>query len=154
MGIVRMRLEATLIGERQHLVVDTGRITDTQDVDASVNEFLRDPVDSHITLCTYQHLTLTHQCLTDGFYERCRLTSARRAMDDSDILCPQHPIDGILLRSVQIREVHRLEDKSLRRTMGIEEVAQLTQASFSLDGTIKGFYHQAIARLVERELYA
>ena len=32
LGIVRMGLETALIGERQHLVVDTHRITYTQDV--------------------------------------------------------------------------------------------------------------------------
>ena len=39
-GIVGVRLEASLIGERQHLVVDTGRVTDTQDIDTPVHQFL------------------------------------------------------------------------------------------------------------------
>ena len=38
-----MGLEATLVGEGEHLVIDAGRIADAQDIDATVYEFFGDP---------------------------------------------------------------------------------------------------------------
>ncbi len=63
-----MILETTLVGKGKHLVVDTGRIADTQDIDAAVYQFFRNPVDGSIALGTYQYLRFTVQGLVDGFY--------------------------------------------------------------------------------------
>ena len=38
--IVRVSLEASLIGKRQHLVVDAGGVANAQYIDATVDEFL------------------------------------------------------------------------------------------------------------------
>ena len=63
-----MRLKLSLVGEAQHLVIDTCRIAHTQYRDATIHELLADPIDSHIRLCTDQHLALTTQSLADGFH--------------------------------------------------------------------------------------
>lgn len=70
-------------------------------------------------------------------------------MYDSHILGSQYLIDSILLCRIQIREMHRLEDKGLHRSTGREEVAQLAQAPLPLNSTIEGFHHQAVTRLVK-----
>ena len=57
--IVGVCFEAAFVGERQHLVVDTRRVANAQHVHTTVDKFLRYPVDSHIALRTYQHLTLS-----------------------------------------------------------------------------------------------
>ena len=56
--IVGMRLEAPLVGERQHLVVDACGIADAQDVHPTVHQLFRYPVYRHVTLRTNQHLWL------------------------------------------------------------------------------------------------
>ena len=84
--IVWVCFEASLIGERQHLVIDTRGVAYAQHIDAAVYEFLRYPVDSHITLCTYQYLTLAHQCFTDGLHQCGGLACSWGTMDDSNIL--------------------------------------------------------------------
>ena len=101
----------TFIGERQHLVVHSAGIADTQHVDAAVHEFLAYPVDSHIALGAYQHLVLAHQCFTDGFHQGCRLTRSWRTVYNGYILGSQYHIDSTLLRRVQIREVHGWKDE-------------------------------------------
>ena len=66
--IKRMVLETTLVGKGKHLVVDTGRIADTQDIDATVYQFFRNPVDGSIALGTYQYLRFPMQGFIDGFH--------------------------------------------------------------------------------------
>ena len=148
-----MGLEAALVGKRQHLVVDTGGIADTQDIDASVDELFANPVDSHIALRTYQHLTLAHQCLTDSFYQRSGLACTWRSVDDGHILGTQHFVDSLLLSGIQIREVHGLEDKGLGFLVRIKQVAQIGQTALAPHGPVQGVHHHPIAGLVERQLH-
>ena len=152
--VVGMGFKAPLIGEGEHLVVDTCGITDSQDVDASVDELFRDPVDGHVTLSTNEHLVLTTERLVDGLDEGGGLAGTRRAVNDGDILGAQHLVDGIFLRTIQIGKVDRCEAEGLGRLTGIEEVAQITQTTFRLDDSVEGLEHHLIARLVEEELDA
>ena len=75
-------------------------------------------------------------------------------MDNSDIFGAKHHVDGIFLSSIQVGEVHGREDKGLWLLVTIEQVTQIAQASFALDGTVQRFHHQTVAGLVERELDA
>ena len=154
--IVGMRLEAPLVGERQHLVVDACGIADAQDVHPTVHQLFRYPVYRHVALRTNQHLWLAPQCLIDGFHESRCLARSRRSVYDGDILCPQHLVDGFLLRGIEVREAHGFEGEltGLLR-LGIEQVAQLCQSVvLGIDGALQGIGHRAVARRVEGELYA
>ena len=112
--VVRMRLKPSFVGEGEHLIIYSRRITYTQHVDATVDEFLGYPVDSHITLSTYQHLVLATQCLIDSLNECRCLTCSRGTVNDGHILSPQHLVYRILLSLIEIREVHRSETECLR----------------------------------------
>ena len=85
-GVVGVGLEATLIGEGKYLVVDTGGVADAQDIDASVNEFLGDPVDGHVALGTDQYLVLATEGLVNGLDEGGGLAGAWRTVNDRHIL--------------------------------------------------------------------
>ena len=149
-----MRLEAPLVGKREHLIVHTGRIADAEHIDAAINQFLGDPIDSHIALGTDQHLTLAAQRLVDGFDKGGGLARAWRAVHHSHILRPQHLVDGLFLRRIQIREMHRGEREGLCLLLRIEEIAQIAESALPLDGAIEGVEHRLVARLVEEELHA
>ena len=151
--IVGVCLEATLIGKGEHLVVDLRRITDTQHIDAAIHQLLRYPVDSHIALCTYQHLILTHQRLTDSFYQRGGLTRSRGTMNNGYVLGAQHHIDCLLLRGIQIREVNGWKAEGLWLLTTVEQVAQIAQTTLTLDSTVERLHHQSVAGLIERKLY-
>ena len=126
-----MGLEATLIGEGEHLVVDTGGVADAQDIDASVNKFLGDPVDGHVALGTDQYLVLATEGLVNGLDEGGGLAGARRAMDDGDIFRPENLIHRILLGTVQVGEMQGGKGERLGlHGGGIEEVAEVAQATF------------------------
>ena len=99
--VVGMGLEAALVGEGEHLVVDTRGVADAQHVDTAVYEPLGDPVDGHVRLRTHQHLWLAVERFEDGFDERGGLARAGRAVHDGHILRPQHHVDGLLLRRVE-----------------------------------------------------
>ena len=150
--IVGMSLKTTLVGKREHLVVHTRRITYSQHIDATINEFLRYPVNGHIALCTHQHLVFTSQCLIDSLHEGCGLSRSRRTMYHSHILCPQYPIDGLFLCMVQIWEMHRSKRECLSFLTRVEEVTQITQASLRLHHTVKCLKHRLITCLVEEQL--
>jgi hypothetical protein len=49
--------------------------------------------------------------------------------------------------------MHGRKDKSLSLLMGVEEVTEIAQTTFSLDGTVEGFHHQSIRSLIEGELH-
>ena len=51
-----MSLETTFVCKTQHFVCYTCGITYAQHTDPTVNQFLGNPVHSHIRLCTYQYL--------------------------------------------------------------------------------------------------
>ena len=112
--VVRVCLETPLVGKRQHLVVHSAGVADTQHIDAPIHQFFTNPIDSHIALCTHQHLVFAHQRLADGLYQCRRLARSRGTMYDSHILCSQHLVDGFLLCGVQVGEVQGREDKGLR----------------------------------------
>ena len=46
------------------------------------------------------------------------------------------------------------KDEGLWLLVTVEQIAQVAQAPLAFDGPIEGFHHQAIAGLIERELYA
>ena len=112
--VVGMTLETSFVGKGEHLIIYSRRITDTQHVDATIDEFLGDPVDRHITLSTYQHLVLATQCLIDSLNECRCLTCSRGTVNDGHIFCPKHLVYRILLSLIEIREVHRSETECLR----------------------------------------
>lgn len=64
-----MTFKLTFVSERQHLVVDTRRITDTQDRHTAVDKFLANPVDSRIALRADKHLRFTVERFVDGLDE-------------------------------------------------------------------------------------
>ena len=73
-------------------------------------------------------------------------------MDNGHVLGSQHLIDGILLRPIQIREVHRSKAECLCLLTGVEQITQITQTSFCLDDTVEGIKHRLITGLIEEEL--
>ena len=153
--IVGMGLEAALIGEAEHLVIDACGIADAQHVDAAVDELLADPVDGHIALRANQHLTLAHQRLVDGLDERRGLAGAWRTVHHLHILGPQHLVDGPLLRLVEPGKRHGVEAEPLGRHIRIEQVAQVGQpVALGVDDAVEGIEHRTVARLVKRQLYA
>ena len=54
--VERMALEAALVGVIEHAVGHPGWVAYAQDVHATLGEFLADPVNRHIALCTNKHL--------------------------------------------------------------------------------------------------
>ena len=115
-----MTLETALVGEAQHLVVHTGRVSDTEHVDASIHQFFRNPVHRHIALCTHQHLTLSHQGFVDGFYQGCSLSGSRRSVNDGNILRPEHLVHSSFLGRIEPWELHWFEGESASLLMRIE----------------------------------
>ena len=153
LGIVGVGLEASLVGETQHLVVDARGIANAQYGNAPIDQFLRDPVHRHVALCAHQHLALAHQCLVDGLDERRRLSCARRAVDDHHVLGAHYLADGLLLGAVEPRQAHWTETIGLCWLGTVEKVAQVGQAvALCRDHAVEGIEHLAIARLVKREL--
>ena len=76
-------------------------------------------------------------------------------MDDGHVLGTQHLVDGMLLRLVEIGEVHVAKGKGLglhRRC--VEEVAQIAQSATGSHGALQCVEHHAVAGLVERQLHA
>ena len=158
-----MPLEAPLVGEGEHLVVHPRRVADAEHVDTAVHEFLRDPVHRHVALGAHQHLALTAQRLVDGFHEGGGLARAWGTVDDGYVLRPQHLVDGILLRRIQIGEMHRGKGEGLRPhaspvvlalRRGVEEVSEIRQPSFRPHHPVEGLEHHLVTRLVEVELHA
>ena len=152
--VVGMSLEAPFVGEGEHLVVDTRRIADAQDIDATIDKFFGDPVNGHIALCADKHLVLASKCLINGLDEGGGLASTWGTVDDGHILRLQDLIDGLLLGTVQISEVHRREAEGLCRLMRIKQISQITEPSFCPHHTVKGLKHHLITRLIEEQLDA
>ena len=115
-----MTLETALVGEAQHLVVHTGRVSDTEHVDASIHQFFRNPVHRHIALCTHQHLTLSHQGFVDGFHQSCGLSGSRRSVNNRHVLSPEHLVHSSFLGRIEPWELHRFEGESACLLMRIE----------------------------------
>ena len=99
--IVGMGLKAPFVGERQHLVVDTCRIAYAQHGNATVDEFLRNPVDRHVALSAHQHLALTAQRLVYSLNQSGSLARSGRAVHDGNILGTHHLAHGVLLRGIE-----------------------------------------------------
>ena len=165
--VVGVCFEASLVGEAEHLVIDAGWIADAEHVEPAVDKLFRYPVDGHVALGADEHLTLPSQCLIDGFHEGGGLARAGRPVYDGHILGPEHLVDGILLRLVQVREVHWGESEGLGLHPstaslplrggvggGIEEVSQVGEPSFRPHHAVEGLEHHLIAGLVEEKLYA
>ena len=153
--IVGMGLEAPLIGEAQHLVVDARWIADAQHVDATVDELFANPVDGGVALCAHQHLALAHQHLVDGLHEGRCLARSWWSVHHFHVLGLQHFVDGLLLRGVEPGEAHRLERELSRRLVAVEEVAQVGQTVvLGMDDAVEGIEHHAVGGLVEEKLHA
>ena len=153
MGVVGVRLETALVGEGKHLVVHLCRIAYAQHIDATVDELFRYPVDSHVALCTDKYLVLALQCLKNCL-NKCRcLAGSGRTMYNGYVLSAKHLVDGVRLRVVEKRERHGLEGECLCLLTGIEQVAQVAQASFCTYGALQCLEHQPVARLVEAALH-
>ena len=152
--IVGMSLKATLVGKRQHLVVDTRRVAYSQDVDATVNKFLTNPVDSHITLSTHQHLILAAQGFIDSLNKRGCLARSWRTVHHCHILGTQHLVDRLFLCGIEIREAHGLKGKALCFLRGIEKVAKITKSALATHGALKCLEHQAVTCFIKRQLHS
>ena len=149
-----MGLETPLIGEAQHLIVHPSGVSDPQNVDTPIHKFLTNPVYSHITLRANEHLTLAHQRLIDSFYQCRGLAGARRSVDDSHVLSPQHLVYGPLLSGVEPWKSSRLKGESLRFSVGIEQFAQLRQPIIlGRNHSVERVEHRFVARFVERQLH-
>ena len=115
-----MTLETALVGEAQHLVVHTGRVSDTEHIHTSIHQFFRNPIHRHVALCTHQHLSLSHQGFVDGFHQGCSLSGSRRSVNDGHILRPKHLVHSPFLGRIEPRELHRFEGESACLLMRIE----------------------------------
>ena len=151
--IVGVRLEAPFVAEREHLVVHACGVAYAQHVHAAVYELLRNPVDSHVALRAYHHLTLSAQRLVDGFHECCGLARSRRSVHHGYVLGAQHLVHGLLLRGVEPGQTHGFERELLCRRLGVEDVAQGGETPrLGAYHAVEGVEHEAIACLVEEEL--
>ena len=150
-GIVGMRFKPTLIREGKHLIVDARGVAETQYVDSPIDKALAYPVDGHVALGAHEHLRFAPKGLGDGFDECCGLASARRTMDNGDILRAQHLVDGRLLGRVEIGKTEGRERELPYLAARIDEVAELGETSFGLDGAVEGLEHGAVGGFVERQ---
>ena len=76
-------------------------------------------------------------------------------MYDGHVFRPQHLVDGLLLRLVQIGEVHGCKREDLRlHPRSVEQVAQVGQPALGPHHTVEGIKHHLVARLVEEKLDA
>ena len=146
-----MTLEAALVGEAQHLVVHTGRVSDTEHVDASIHQFFGNPVHRHIALCTHQHLTLSHQGFVDGFHQGRGFSGSRRSVNNGYILRPKHLIHSSFLGRIEPRKLHRGKRESARLLIRIEQVAEISQSVvLRLHHSIQSLEHQLVAGFIKR----
>ena len=99
-GVVGVCLKAPLVGEGEHLIVDAGGVADAEDVDTTVDEFFRDPVDGHVALGTDQDLVFAAEGLVDGLDEGRGLAGAGRAMDNGNVFGAEDFIHRILLGAI------------------------------------------------------
>ena len=120
-----MGLKLTLVGERQHLIVDTRGVAYAKDRDAAVDKLLGNPVDSHIALCADHDLILTPQALDNGLDKSGCLASAGRAVDNGHILGAQHLVDSMLLGWIKPWDRDGGEGETLEGKVGIEKVAKI-----------------------------
>ena len=154
LGVIRMRLKAPLIGERQHLVVYPAGIPDAQYTHAPVDQLLTDPVDGHVALCADQHLIFPVEGFINGFHQRGCLSRSGRAVYDGHILGMQHLVDRLFLRGVQPRETHRLKRESGYGLCAMENIPQFRQTVvLRTEHLLDGLEHQPVAGLVEIQLY-
>ena len=150
-----MCLEAPLVSEAEHLVVDTCGVANTQHVDTPVYEFLADPVNRHVALCTDKYLTLAHQRLVDSLNKRRCLTRSWRPMNNRHVFSPQHFVDCAFLSHIEPGKRHRGKRETSSCHLRIEEIAEISQSVvLGFNDTVQGIEHHAVARLVKRQLHA
>ena len=99
-GVVGVCLKAPLVSEGEHLIVDAGRVADAEDVDATVDEFFRDPVDGHVALGADQDLVFAAEGFVDGLDEGRGLAGAGRAVDNGNVFGTEDFIYRILLGAI------------------------------------------------------
>ena len=153
--IVGVGLEAPLVGEGEHLVVDARRVADAQYRDAPVDEFFGNPVDRHVALRAYQYLTLAPQYLIDGLDQGGGFPRAGRAVDHGDVVRAEHLADGQFLGAVEPWQADRLGRPFPGRQRPVDDVAQVGGAVVACgDDRVEGGEHEAVRRLVETQLHA
>ena len=82
------------------------------------------------------------------------LARARRAVHYGHVLGPEHLVDGVLLRGVEVGEAHRGKGEPAGLAARVEQVAQVGEPPLGPHGAVERVEHQAVARLVERQLHA
>ena len=121
--IIRMVFKFALIGEGQHLVVHTCRISDAENRDAMIDQFFANPIDCHIALGTHHHLCFSMERFVDGFNEGRCFSSSRRTMHNRHIFCPKNFVDCFFLCWVKPREGERIEFVFLRCDLSRKNIA-------------------------------
>lgn len=71
-----MAFKTAFIGKSKHFVIDAGGITNTENGNTPVHQFLANPVYSHIALCANHHLIFPVKGLVNGFYQCGSLTGS------------------------------------------------------------------------------
>ena len=95
-----MAFKTAFIGKSKHFVIDAGGITNTENGNTPVHQFLANPVYSHIALCANHYLIFPVKGLVNGFYQCGSLTGSGRTVDYSNIFGMHHFIYCFLLRIV------------------------------------------------------
>ena len=151
-----MRLEPPLVGVGEHLVGHPRGVADAQHRNTSVGKLLAYPVHRHIALCAHHHLAFALERLVYRLHQGGGLARARRSVDHSHVLRPQHVVHGEVLCGVEPGEADGVERERLRPlASGIEQVAQVCHAvALGADGSVEGLKHQSVARLVEEHLHS
>ena len=149
-----MTFEAPFVGERKHFVVHPGRITDAQNRYTAVNQFFGNPVDSHITLCTDEHLTFPMECFVDSLYQRSCFSSSRRSVDNCYVFGAQHQIDGGFLARVQPGKAYGLKSIVAGWLCAVKDFTQFGQsAGFGPKYPVECFEHQFVGCFVQIKLH-
>ena len=154
-SIVGMTFKLALISERQHLVVDTRRITYAQHRHSVVYKLFANPVDSHIALGAYKHLRFSAQSFINSLNKRSSFTCSRRTMHHSHILRPQHLIDSLFLSCIQPRKAQRIESKFLRLHLSCKEIAQILKAIvLCIYDIVESMKHCSVTGLIKEQLHS
>ena len=100
LGIIGVRLVLAFIAVAQHLVVHTRGVANTQHPHTALHQFLANPVDCHIRLCTHKHLRLAVERLGNCFYERGGFSGARRSVHYHHIAAGKYVVHCHFLAAV------------------------------------------------------
>ena len=107
--IGRMAFKPAFVGGWKHFVVDPGRIPDAEYGYSPVYQFLTNPVDSSVALCTDKHLRFPVQCFVNCFDKSRCFSGSRRTVNDGYITCAEYLVDSCFLGAVQPGEADRIQ---------------------------------------------